>query len=149
MCASTAFGRDQRDAQVAAKVWHHLMYRKPGLPVFGTRLEHVEHIGFALVLAERAGVPATRFVHSGMGGADTAILMTKPPPGTALADMPVEQVTDDVLAAAWAAVHDLHAAGISHGNLDAHRGVVDSDGTIAFDDFSATTRHERPVLARS
>ena len=95
----TAFGRDQRDAQVAAKVWHHLLYRKPGLPVFGTRLEYVEHIGFALVLAERAGVPATRFVHSGAGGADTAILMTKPPTGTALADIPVEQVTDDVLAA--------------------------------------------------
>ena len=39
--------------------------------------------------------------------------------------------------ALWAGVHDLHAAGISHGNLDAHRGVVDSNGTIAFDDFSA------------
>jgi len=40
----TAFGRDQRDAQVAAKAWHRLMYREPGTTVLGSRLQHVEHV---------------------------------------------------------------------------------------------------------
>ena len=43
-----AFGRDQRDARVAAKLWHKAMYHDPGSPVFGSRLQQVEHIGFAL-----------------------------------------------------------------------------------------------------
>ena len=133
----TAFGRDQRDAQVAAKIWRHLMYREPGTPVFGTRLEHVEHIGFALVLTERARVSATRFVRSGVGDAESALLVTTPPTGTSLADLPTERVTDDVIAALWSGVHELHAAGISHGNLDSLRTLVCSNGTIAFDDFSA------------
>ena len=55
-----AFGRDQRDGQLAAKVWHRIMYRDPGVPVFGSRIQQVEHIGYALMLADRAKVPAPR-----------------------------------------------------------------------------------------
>ena len=51
-----AFGRDQRDARIAAKVWHRAMYHDPGVPVFGSRIQQVEHIGFTLMLAERADV---------------------------------------------------------------------------------------------
>ena len=40
-----AFGRDQRDAQFAAKAWHRAMYHEPGVPVFGSRIQQVEHIG--------------------------------------------------------------------------------------------------------
>jgi membrane-associated phospholipid phosphatase len=55
----TAFGRDQRDAQVAAKAWHRLMYREPGTTVLGSRVQHVEHIAYAMLLAERAGSAIT------------------------------------------------------------------------------------------
>src|SRR6478735_5027112 len=84
-----------------------------------------------------AGVPAARFVRSGVGGAETAILVTTPPSGAALADVPVDQVSDAVLAALWAGVRDLHGAGVSHGNLDLLRVLVGDDGTIAFDDLAA------------
>ena len=78
------------------------MYHDPGVPVFGSRIQQVEHIGFALMLAERADVPAARFVRTGVGGADAAaVLVTTPPPGTPIASLPPEQVTDEVLAAAW------------------------------------------------
>ena len=30
-----AFGRDQRDARVAAKLWHRAMYHDPGVPCSG------------------------------------------------------------------------------------------------------------------
>ena len=43
-----AFGRDQRDAQVAAKLWRRMMYHEPGLSVLGTRSQQVEHIAYTL-----------------------------------------------------------------------------------------------------
>ena len=130
------FGRDQRDAQVAAKAWHRLMYKEPGLPVFGSRMQYVEHIGYALMLADRAGVNVPTVVKTGLGGADAAVLVTAPLTGTPLADLGDDAITDDVLAATWREVDELHKAGISHGNLDPLRIVV-HDGQVALDDFSA------------
>ena len=130
------FGRDQRDAQVVAKTWHRLMYKEPGLPVFGTRIQHVEHIGYTLMLADRAGVHAPTVVKTGVGGADAAVLVTTPLRGTPLADVADDDITDEVLASVWNEVVDLHAAGIGHGNLDPLRIVV-NDGHVCLDDFSA------------
>ena len=96
-----AFGRDQRDARIAAKVWHRAMYHDPGVPVFGSRIQQVEHIGYTLMLAERADVHAARLVRTGMGGADAAVLVTTPPAGTPLGTLSPDRVTDAVLAAAW------------------------------------------------
>jgi uncharacterized membrane protein YbhN (UPF0104 family)/membrane-associated phospholipid phosphatase len=132
-----AFGRDQRDARIAAKGWHWLMYHDPGLPVFGSRIQQVEHIAYTLMLAERADVHSARLVRTGIGGADAALLVTAPPPGTPIGALPAEQVTDDLLAATWAQLDRLHRAGISHGNLDPLRVLVADDGAVALDDFSA------------
>jgi uncharacterized membrane protein YbhN (UPF0104 family) len=132
-----AFGRDQRDARIAAKVWHRAMYHDPGVPVFGSRVQQVEHIGYALMLAERAEVPAARLVRTGVGGADAAVLVTMPPSGTPIDDVPAERISDAVLAKAWSTLSSLHCAGIAHGNLDGLRVLVADDGTVAFDDFSA------------
>jgi len=131
-----AYGRDQRDGQVAAKVWHWIMYRDPGVPVFGSRLQQTEHIGYALMLAERAEVPAPHLVKTGAAGPEAAMLVTSAPDGTPLDEVDTSGITDKVLASAWQNVRRLHAAGISHGTLDAHHVVID-DGTVSFDDFSA------------
>ncbi|HEY3670747.1 MAG TPA: lysylphosphatidylglycerol synthase domain-containing protein [Acidimicrobiia bacterium] len=133
-----AFGRDQRDARIAAKVWHKAMYHDPGVPVFGSRVQQVEHIAFTLMLAERALVPAARLVRTGVGGADAAVLVTMPPRGTPIGSLPVERVTDAVLRDAWKQLDALHHAGVAHGNIDGLRVVVDDDGTVAFDDFSSS-----------
>ena len=132
-----AFGRDQRDARIAAKVWHRAMYHDPGVPVFGSRIQQAEHIGFTLMLAEREGVRAARLVRTGVGGADAAVLVTTPPPGTPIGSLATERVTDAVLMAAWQQLDHLHRAGIAHGNLDGLRVVVDDDGQVAFEDFSS------------
>src|SRR5205823_10107867 len=96
-----------------------------------------EHIGYTLMLAERASIPAARLVRTGVGGADAAVLITTPPAGTRLGALPADRVTDAVLADAWARIDALHHAGIAHGNLDGARVLVADDGTVAFDDFSA------------
>ncbi|MCJ7439849.1 MAG: lysylphosphatidylglycerol synthase domain-containing protein [Acidimicrobiia bacterium] len=138
-----AFGRDQRDGQVAAKLWHWIMYRDPGVPVFGSRLQQAEHIGYALVLAERAEVPASRLVETGAAGPEAAMLVTREPAGTPLDEIDTDAITDDVLADAWRNVQRLHAARISHGNLDPHHLLVD-EGRISFVDFSAADANADP-----
>ena len=54
-----------------------------------------------------------------------------------IASLAPELVTDEMLAAAWRELEQLHHVGISHGNLDGFRVLVDDDGDVAFDDFSA------------
>jgi uncharacterized membrane protein YbhN (UPF0104 family)/membrane-associated phospholipid phosphatase len=132
-----AFGRDQRDARIVAKVWHKAMYRDPGVPVFGSRIQQVEHIAYTLMLAERQDVPAARLVRTGVGGADAALLVTTPPCGTPIGSLDAERVTDAVLANAWKQLGALHHAGLAHGTIDGLRVLVDDDDAIAFDDFSA------------
>ena len=132
-----AFGRDQRDAQLVAKAWHKAMYHEPGLPVFGSRIQQAEHVGYTLMLAERAGVHASKLVKTGIGGPDAAMVVTTPPAGTPLAHLEPGQVTFKLLAAVWEQLHKLHAAGISHGNLDTSRILVADDGTVAFNDFTS------------
>jgi uncharacterized membrane protein YbhN (UPF0104 family)/membrane-associated phospholipid phosphatase len=132
-----AFGRDQRDARIAAKVWHKAMYHDPGVPVFGSRIQQVEHIAFTLMLAERAAVPAARLVRTGMGGADAAVLVTMAPVGKPIGSLPAERLTDDVLRDAWKQLDALHRAGVAHGTVDDQRVLVADDGHVAFDDFSA------------
>ncbi len=132
-----AFGRDQRDARIAAKIWHKAMYHDPGVPVFGSRIQQVEHIGFTLMVAERAEVRAARLVRTGVGGAEAAVLVTTPPPGTPIGSLATERVNDAVLTAAWEQLDRLHGVGIAHGNLDGLRVLVNDDGEVAFDDFSA------------
>src|SRR3978361_1741535 len=101
-----ACGRDQRDGQVAAKLWHRLMYKDPGLPVFGSRLQTVEHLAYASMLAEQAGIPAPRVVQTGTGGQDIAVLVTDQPIGRPLSALGGE-LTDATLTAVWSALDQL------------------------------------------
>jgi uncharacterized membrane protein YbhN (UPF0104 family)/membrane-associated phospholipid phosphatase len=130
------FGRDHRDARLAAKVWHWLMYKDPSQPVFGSRIQAVEHIAYSMMLGARAGVRVPTVVRTGVGGRDSAILVTGEVPGAPLADLPDEQVTDALLADLWDQVERLHAAGVSHGQLDARRIVADAEA-VALTDFSS------------
>jgi uncharacterized membrane protein YbhN (UPF0104 family) len=131
-----AFGRDQRDAQLAAKVWRWTVYREPGVPLFGSRLQQVEHIGYGMMLAERAGVVVPEVTRTAAFGSGDAMLVTTPQPGTPLADLPVADIDDSMLARVWRAVTDLNDAGISHGRLDA-RHLRIGDDRVALDDFSS------------
>ena len=129
------YGRDQRETQVAARVWHRAMYKEPGTTVFGSRVQHLEHVAYAMLLAARAGVRVPELVVTGVGGPDAALLVTRPPSGTSLAALEPDQITDAMLHDAWSTLVALHAAGVTHGNLDLSRVVVTDDG-VALDDFA-------------
>ncbi|MET0627001.1 MAG: lysylphosphatidylglycerol synthase domain-containing protein [Acidimicrobiia bacterium] len=132
-----AYGRDQRDSEIFARVWHRAAYREPGLTVFGTRLQQVEHVAYALMLAERVGINGPRVVTSGVGGADAALLVATPPTGTPIATIDASRLDDATLGALWEEVGQLHEAKISHGNLDLGRVLLTDEGTVALDEFSA------------
>ncbi len=132
-----AFGRDQRDARAGAKLWRRMLYKEPGLAVFGTRQQETEHIAYALMLAERANVAAPRLERTGVGGADIALLVTTPAAGRPLAELTADQWTDALIASVWRALAALHGAGLSHGSLDGNHVLVDADGAVSFDDFAA------------
>jgi uncharacterized membrane protein YbhN (UPF0104 family) len=105
--------------------------------VFGSRIQQVEHIGYTLMLAERAGVHAPRLVKTGTGGPDAAMIVTQPAAGAPLSTLAPEAVTDAVLAATWHEVMTLQRTGISHGDLDPSRVLVADDGTVWLDDFTS------------
>lgn len=132
-----AFGRDQRDGQLASRLWRRIMYREPGSPVFGSRMQQVEHIAYLLLLADGAGVHGPRLVKTAVAGPDAAMLVTRLPAGATLSALRPDEVSDAVLASIWEQVGRLHEAGINHGSLDAHHIVVADDGAAAFADFSA------------
>ncbi|HEY7137256.1 MAG TPA: lysylphosphatidylglycerol synthase transmembrane domain-containing protein [Acidimicrobiia bacterium] len=132
-----AFGRDQRDGQFAAKVWHALMYKTPGLPVFGTRLQQAEHLAYALLLAEQAGVHVPHVLKTGVAGDQSALLVTDAHPGRRLSDLG-DSLSDAVLTSTWTALDLLHAAGITHGDLNADRMLLRDDGTVAFSDLGVS-----------
>lgn len=127
-----ALGRDQRDGQIAARLWHNIAYKDPGLPVFAARLQTVEHLAYASLLAEQAGVVAPRVVKTGVGGEDLALLVNRPPSGRSLATLG-DDLTDDALAASWHALDGLHEAGIIHGLIGPEQLLVDDDGQVEFD----------------
>jgi uncharacterized membrane protein YbhN (UPF0104 family) len=129
-----AFGRDQRDGQLAARVWRAAMYREPSQPVLGSRIQQVEHVAYAMLLADRAGVAVPALVKTGVAGPDAALLVTHVPAGRPLADLG-DGVSDAGIAAVWAQVRALHDAGIAHGALDGEHVYVGDGGAVELADL--------------
>ncbi len=127
-------GRDQRDGQLAARLWHNVMYKDPGLPVFGNRLATVEHLAYGSMLAHEAGVPAPAVLKTGMAGQDLALLVTEPPVGRRLSELG-DGISDDVMTASWRALDGLHGAGITHGSIGPEHLLLGADGSVAFADL--------------
>ena len=112
------------------------MYKDPGLPVFGNRLATVEHLAYASMLADDAGVVAPRVLKTGMAGQDLALLVTAPPTGRRFSEL-ADGITDEAITAGWNALDQLHSAGITHGSIGPEHLLVADDGTVAFADLGA------------
>ena len=131
-------GRDEADAQLAAKSWRFVAYKDAGPGVHLTRLGEVEHEAYVVLLAERAGVRVPSVVVAGEAGPGAALLVSRPLDGVSLAEVDVERVTDAVLADLWHQVGALHAAHVAHGTLNARRILLTAEG-IALTGFDAAT----------
>ncbi|MGA2838313.1 MAG: lysylphosphatidylglycerol synthase transmembrane domain-containing protein [Acidimicrobiales bacterium] len=83
------YGRDASDAQLLAKTARFLLYRDSGPTLTLTRRQQVEHEAYLTLLAEQAGVCVSRVLAAGPAGpAHDALLVTCPPAGRSLSELP-------------------------------------------------------------
>src|SRR5262245_19347299 len=139
-------GRDEADAQLLARFWQFLLYKEGGAQLYLTRLEAIEHDGFALLLAARAGVRVPELVTSGSAGPNTALAALRPLEGPRLADVDEATASDDVIDAVWHQVVALHDARVAHGSLGANHVVLTpvGPGLVSFDAAAtAATPYQR------
>jgi uncharacterized membrane protein YbhN (UPF0104 family) len=120
------YGRDATDAHRAARWWRTIVYRDQSAPD-ATRIQLVEHEALVTILAERAGVAVSPVVAAAAIQGDAVLVLGAPPPPA-----PPGQA----LAAIWAAVRRLHAAGLVHGRLTPDRIGLAPDGRVVLSDFS-------------
>jgi uncharacterized membrane protein YbhN (UPF0104 family)/tRNA A-37 threonylcarbamoyl transferase component Bud32 len=131
-------GRDAQDTQRLARHWRALAYRDPPQSIAVGRREQVEHEALVTLMAARAGVRVPEVVAVGLGPDDDAVLVTREPDVQPLERSAPDQVSDKTLEALWREVARLHAAGVSHGRLNASNVLVTEDGPMLVD-FSAAT----------
>ncbi len=133
-------GRDATDARLLAKAWRVVWYRDSGPPLTLTRAQQVEHRAFLLLLAAQADVDGPDVVAMGVAGASgSALLVTRDPIGSSLADLDPADVTDAVLDATWTTVVGLHQAQLAQGDLTARTVVVAPDGAVGLADLDRAT----------
>lgn len=130
-----AYGRDARDAQLAARAWRALWYRDVGPSVPTSRLQQVEHEALVLLLAERAGVSVPEVLFASRTPDDDAILVTDRR-GRSLDEVDPDEVSAAAMASIFAEVGKLHEAGLAHGTLRTANVRLDGDRPV-LTDFNA------------
>jgi uncharacterized membrane protein YbhN (UPF0104 family)/tRNA A-37 threonylcarbamoyl transferase component Bud32 len=131
-------GRDAEDTQRFARRWRLLAYRDPPRSAAVGRLEQVEHEALATLLAAQAEVNVPEVVTAALGPDGDALVVMREPNVSPLETADADQVGDETLAQLWREVARLHAAGISHGRLNASNVLV-ADGRPMLVDLSAAT----------
>jgi uncharacterized membrane protein YbhN (UPF0104 family)/tRNA A-37 threonylcarbamoyl transferase component Bud32 len=123
-------GRDAQDTQRLARRWRALAYRDPPRSVADGRLEQVEHEALATLMAAQAGVRVPEVVMAALGPDGDAFMVTRQPNIEPLESSSPDDVSDETLEGLWEQVARLHAAGISHGRLNASNVLVLPEGPM-------------------
>ena len=131
-------GRDAQDSQRLARWWRSLSYRDPPRSVAVGRLEQVEHEALATLFVAQSGVRVPQVVAAALGPSGDALVVTRQPDVEPLENLSPEEVSDDMLKDLCEQVATLHAAGVSHGRLNASNVLVLENGPMLVD-FSAAT----------
>jgi uncharacterized membrane protein YbhN (UPF0104 family)/tRNA A-37 threonylcarbamoyl transferase component Bud32 len=131
-------GRDAQDTQRLARRWRSLAYRDPPRSVADGRLEQVEHEALATLMAAHAGVRVPDVVTAALGPDGDAVVATHEPDIEPLERSSREDVSDETLEDLWHQTALLHAAGISHGRLNAGNVLVLDNGPMLIDLSAAT-----------
>jgi tRNA A-37 threonylcarbamoyl transferase component Bud32 len=131
-------GRDAQDTQRLARRWRSLAYRDPPRSVPDGRAEQVEHEALATLMAAQAGVRVPEVVMAALGPEGDAFIVTRQPNIEPLESSSPDEVSDETLESLWEQAAMLHAAGISHGRLNASNVLVFAEGPMLVDLSAAT-----------
>ena len=132
-----ALGSDQRDADLLYRAYRFARLRNVGdtWPA-ASAIRAVEHQALAGTMAERAGVRVPRVDRVIKAGGGTALLVMDRVDGSPLGQVPVEQISDELLRRLWTEVDRLHRAGIAHRSLRAANVMIEDGGRPWLTDFS-------------
>jgi len=131
-------GRDAQDTQRLARRWRLLSYKDPPRSAPDGRLEQVEHQALATLMAAQAGVRVPEVVIAALGPDGDALVVSRQPDVDPLELSSPDDVSDETLEELLRQVARLHAAGISHGRLNASNMLVVDDGPMLVDLSAAT-----------
>jgi glycosyltransferase 2 family protein len=131
-------GRDAQDTQRLAREWRLLSYKDPPRSAPAGRLEQVEHEALATLVAGQAGVRVPEVVIAALGPEGDALIVTRQPLLAPLETYRDDQVSDELLTDLCQQVASLHAAGISHGRLNASNILVVDEGPMLVNLSAAT-----------
>ena len=133
------YGRDACDGEFVADAWRRVWY--PAATIVdsvGVAVEHVEHEGFMMFLAERVG-------RDGAGGRwrrrvdNGDALIALRPIAAPLADGERPALYVSQVRSAWDELGTLHAVQIAHQRVDLDRVGVLDDSRVAFTELSSAS----------
>jgi uncharacterized membrane protein YbhN (UPF0104 family)/membrane-associated phospholipid phosphatase/tRNA A-37 threonylcarbamoyl transferase component Bud32 len=131
-----AVGREQRDADLLFKVWRYLAFRQvEDETPFASAKQQAEHEAYLSLLAARAGVRIPAVLTATPAADGQVLLVQQYVAGQTLDRLEAGQADDRLLAAVWAEVGRLHAAGIAHRDLRRANVLVDAGGQPWLLDF--------------
>lgn len=131
------YGRDAADARLLTKAGRFVLYRDSGPSLTITRLQQVEHEAYLTLRAGQAGAVVPEIVEAGTAGpSKDALLVSRMPPGTALADADAGHVSDAMLDDLYRQLLILRRARIAHGAVSGDALLTDPAAqTIVLTDF--------------
>jgi uncharacterized protein (TIRG00374 family) len=140
------YGRDAADARLLTKAGRFLLYRDSGPGLTLTRLQQVEHEAFLTFRAGQSGAAVPGIVEAGTAGpSGDALLVSRPPAGTALATADAAGISDATLDEIYRQVLTLRGARIAHGAVSGDTLLVDpSTQSAAMVDFRNATGQASP-----
>jgi glycosyltransferase 2 family protein len=140
---------ERRDWDLAYRAWQQLTKRAASDPGrFGSPSEQVEREAYMSLLAGAVGVRVPRVLLARPTGNGAGLLVMEYIPGASLAELPSEQLDDQLLAELWGQVGLLHAHRIAHHDLGGWSVVVDERHQPWLVDFDASeAMADSPALA--
>jgi len=131
--------RERRDWDLAYRAWRQVSRRAASDPGrFGSPSEQVEREAYMLLLAGAVGVRVPQVLLARPTGNGAGLLVMEYIPGVSLAELPPEQIGDQLLAELCRQVGLLHAHRIAHRDLGGWSVVVDERRQPWLVDFDAS-----------
>ncbi|MCA0332144.1 MAG: hypothetical protein LCI03_19935, partial [Actinobacteria bacterium] len=137
------YGRDAWEGSLFASLWDRLWYRRGGSLTTVGRQVQAEHEAFLTLLAERGGAQVQPVLAAGTAWGRDALLVRRDD-GRPLDTLTHEDITEDVLRRAWAALATVHAAGVSHGAVSLANLSLTDDGRVLLADLSSGSTSPEP-----
>jgi undecaprenyl-diphosphatase len=131
-----ALGADERSADLLFRVYrsivpHDLRDERP----FSSLRRAVEHEALVALVATNAGIRTPAVVAFAAAEPNAFVLAYEAIEGTSLDRVEPDELTDELLRAAWSAVDELHRHGIAHRDLRLANIFRASDGALWIVDF--------------